>query len=147
MVKRLENQLETRQEYELIRSIPGVGLETGSALLAEIGDISRFGSDRQLISFAGLDLVNYQSGQFQGTPRISKRGRSLIRKAVYQAVNVVVISSKDTAFKRKYRQLIARQGNTKDARQKAKVKLCAKLLRVVYAVLSKQEPYRDTLEE
>lgn len=147
VIKRIENQLETRRDYELIRSIPGVGLETGSALLAEIGDISRFGSERQLISFAGFDLVNYQSGQYQGRPRISKRGRPLIRKAAYQAVNVVVISSKDTAFKRKYRQLLAKQGNTKDARQKAKVKLCAKLLRVVYAVLTKQEPYRDTLEE
>jgi transposase len=143
IVKRLKNQLETRPEWELIHSIPGIGLETGSALLAEIGDIQRFGTDKQLLGFAGFDLVNYQSGEYQGKPRISKRGRPLIRKAAYQAVNVSVISSRPNLFKRKYQEILAKQGNTKDVRQKAKVKLCAKLLRIVFAVLSKQEPYRE----
>ena len=145
IAKRLGHLLETNPDYELLCTIPGIGLETGSALLAEIGDIGRFASDRHLLSYAGFDLVSYQSGQFQGKPRISKRGRPLIRKVAYQAVNVVIISSKDNAFKRKYRQIIATQGNSKDVRQKAKVKLCSKLLRVVYAVLSKRSPYQEGL--
>jgi len=145
IVKRLGNLLETSTDYALICSIPGVGQEIGSTLLAEIGDIRRFGSERQLLSFAGFDLVNYQSGQYMGKPRISKRGRPLIRKAAYQAVNVSVISRRENVFQRSYRQILAKQGESKDVRQKAKVKLCAKLLRIVYAVLSKQEPYRDTL--
>lgn len=145
IVKRMTNLLERRDDYDLIRSIPGIGLETGSAFLAEIGDIGRFGTDRQLISFAGLDLVNYQSGNFEGKPRISKRGRPLIRKVAYQAVNATIISSRDNALKRKYREIIAKQGNTKDVRQKAKLKLCAKLLRIVFAVLSKKEPYQESL--
>jgi len=145
VVKRLKNQLETNTDYELIASIPGIALEIGSALLAEIGDVRRFGSDRQLLSFAGFDLVNYQSGEYQGKPRISKRGRPLIRKVAYQAVNVSVISRQDNVFRRAYRQILAKQGETRDVKQKAKIKLCAKLLRIVFAVLSKQEPYRDTL--
>jgi len=145
IVKRLENLLDRNEDYELITTIPGVGFETGSALLAEIGDIGRFGTDRQLLSFAGLDLVNYQSGAFEGRPRISKRGRPLIRKVAYQAINAAIIASRDNAFKRKYREIVAKQGNNKDVRQKAKLKLCAKLLRVVYAVLSKREPYQEVL--
>jgi len=147
IVKRLSHLLETNADYALLQTIPGIGLEIGSALLAEIGDISRFNSDRQLLSFAGFDLVSYQSGQYQSPARISKRGRPLIRKVAYQAVSVVTMSSKETGLKRKYRQIIARQGNTKETRQKAKVKLCAKLLRIVYAVLSKKEPYRDQAED
>jgi transposase len=145
VVKRLKNLLETNTDYALIASIPGIALEIGSVLLAEIGDVRRFGSDRQLLSFAGFDLVNYQSGEYQGKPRISKRGRPLIRKVAYQAVNVSVISRQDNVFQRAYRQILAKQGETKDVKQKAKIKLCAKLLRIVFAVLSKQEPYRDTL--
>ena len=144
--KRLKNLLETNKDYELLHSIPGVGLEIGSALLAEIGDIHRFGSDRQLISFAGFDLVNYQSGNFVGKPRISKRGRPLIRKVAYQAINIAVIGSQDNLFKRSYRQIIA-QNNTKDARQKATIKLCAKFLRIVFAVLSKKEPFDASLSD
>lgn len=145
IVKRMTNLLDRRDDYALITSIPGIGLETGSALLAEIGDIGRFGTDRQLLSFAGLDLVNYQSGNFEGKPRISKRGRPLIRKAVYQAVNATIIARKDNVLNRKYREIVAKQGNTKDVRKKAKLKLCAKLLRIVHAVLSKREPYREDL--
>jgi len=143
IVKRLTADLETNEDYELIRTIPGVGLETGSALLAEIGDISRFGSDRQLISFAGLDLVSYQSGEYSGPARVSKRGRPLIRKVAYQAVNAALLARKPNILNRKYREIVAKQGQTKDVRQKAKVKLCAKLLRIVFAVLTKREPYRE----
>jgi transposase len=143
IVKRLRADLETNEDYELISSIPGVGLETGSALLAEIGDISRFGVDRQLISFAGLDLVSYQSGEYTGPARVSKRGRPLIRKVAYQAVNAALLARKPNIFNRRYREIIAKQGQTKDVRQKAKVKLCAKLLRIVFAVLTKREPYRE----
>jgi transposase len=37
IVKRIEHKLEASPEYALIHTIPGIGLETGSALLAEIG--------------------------------------------------------------------------------------------------------------
>lgn len=141
--KRLKLMLEANPDHELLQTIPGVGLEIGAALLAEIGDIQRFGSDKQLLSFAGLDLVSYQSGQYQGTPRISKRGRPLIRKVAYQAISVSIISSKDNPFRRQYRQIIAKQGDKADVKMKARIKLCAKLLRIVFAVLSKKEPYRD----
>ncbi len=70
----------------------------------------------------------------------------MIRKVAYQAINISVITSQDNLFKRKYRQIIA-QSNTKDARQKAKVKLCAKFLRIVFAVLSKKEPFRESLAD
>jgi transposase len=143
IVKRLRANLETNEDYELITSIPGVGLETGSALLAEIGDIGRFSADRQLLSFAGLDLVSYQSGEYAGPPRVSKRGRPLIRKVAYQAINAALLARKPNIFNRRYREIIAKQGNTKDARQKAKVKLSAKLLRIVFAVLTKREPFRE----
>ena len=102
-------------------------------------------SERQLLSFAGLDLVNYQSGQFAGTPRISKRGRPLIRKVAYQAVNAALLARQPNVLKRRYAEILAQHGNTKDTRQKAKVKLCAKLLRIVFAVLTKKEPYRESL--
>jgi transposase len=143
VTQRLLHKLEVNEAYQLITTIPGVGFETGSVLISEIGDVHRFSSDKQLISFAGFDLVNYQSGEYQGKPRISKRGRPLIRKATYQAINSAIISSRPNLFNRKYREIRAKQGNTKDIRKKARIKLCAKLLRIVYAVLTKKQAFRD----
>jgi len=147
IAKRIGHLLEVNPQYQLISTIPGIAQEIGAALLAEIGDINRFGNERQLLSFAGLDLVNHQSGNYTGTPRLSKRGRPLIRKVTFQAVNVSILCTKSNPIAVKYRQIVATQGDTKDVRQKAKIKLCAKLLRMVYAVLKNQEPYRDSLAD
>ena len=69
----------------------------------------------------------------------------MIRRAAYQAVNISLISPRDNLLQRRYREITAKQGDTKDVRQKAKVKLCAKLVRIVFAVLSKKEPYQEAL--
>jgi transposase len=71
------------QEMEIITSIDGIGSSTAAAFLAEIGNISNFSSHKSLIAFAGLDPTVYQSGKFQGTSRISKRGNRHLRRLVY----------------------------------------------------------------
>ena len=38
----------------MLRTLPGVGEATALVMLAEIGDLSRFGSARKLASWAGL---------------------------------------------------------------------------------------------
>ena len=51
----------------LITTIPGIGHVCGAAILAEIGDISRFESPGKLVAFAGCDPTVFASGQFQST--------------------------------------------------------------------------------
>lgn len=48
--------------FPLLRSIPGVGELTAATILAEIGDISRFLTPKQLVAFAGLDPAVFESG-------------------------------------------------------------------------------------
>ena len=72
-------------------SIPGVGTQTGAIILAEIGDINRFKSDDALLAYAGLDPSVYQSGNYEGNFKISKRGSSILRWAIFQAAKVAVI--------------------------------------------------------
>src|SRR5450756_1444462 len=53
--KKATRALEGSPEARLLSTtIPGVGLITSLMITAEIGDVSRFGSHRQLCSFAGL---------------------------------------------------------------------------------------------
>ena len=60
-------------------SVPGIGYTTGAIILAEIGDIHRFKTDDQLLAYAGLDPSVYQSGNFEGSYKISKRGSSIFK--------------------------------------------------------------------
>ncbi len=94
--KQIED-IETLLKYHLeksnttLLSIPGIGIITGSIILAEIGDINRFRSDDELLAYAGLDPSVYQSGKYEGNFKISKRGSSILRWAVFQAAKITVI--------------------------------------------------------
>ncbi len=49
-------------DYQRLRQIPGIGPITAMTVLAEAGDLRRFGHHRQFLKFCGLDLATYQSG-------------------------------------------------------------------------------------
>ena len=55
-------------------------------LIAETGPLRDFRDYRQLQRFLGLNLRQRQSGKYQGQDKISKKGRALGRKVLYQMV-------------------------------------------------------------
>ena len=80
-IKEIMNKLDSK-----ILSIPGIGYILGAIILAEIGNISKFDSPKQLLAFAGLDPSVIQSGNFNATTtKISKRGSSYLRFAIRTA--------------------------------------------------------------
>lgn len=89
-INQLLEQHITESKTRLL-TIPGVGTQTGAIILAEIGDINRFKSDDALLAYAGLDPSVYQSGNYEGSFKISKRGSSILRWAIFQAAKVAVI--------------------------------------------------------
>ena len=52
-------------------------------LLAETGPLADFDNWRKLMRYAGLNLKTRQSGTFKGKDKISKKGRSLLRKVLH----------------------------------------------------------------
>jgi transposase len=63
-----------------LMTVPGVNVQTASTFMAAIGDIRRFASARQLVSYLGLDPRVRQSGNAPARHgRISKAGASETR--------------------------------------------------------------------
>jgi len=128
--------------YALLYSIPGVGEITATTILAEIGDIERFPSSKQLVAFAGLDPSVFESGNFKASKnRISKRGSSYLRKALYQAT-VAGISNRQGGPLNKilyafYSKKLA-EGKPPKA---AIIATSNKLVRMIYGILSSGKPY------
>lgn len=76
-----------REDYQLLLPIPGIGLTAAASIIAQIGNIANFSSEKQSIKLAGLDVYGYESGIGVHTLRhISKRGRKVLRTVLYQAV-------------------------------------------------------------
>jgi len=61
-------------------SIKGLGIVSVAGLIGEVGDFSKFRTQSEIMKLAGLDLYEISSGKRKGQRRISKRGRSLLRK-------------------------------------------------------------------
>lgn len=60
-------------------TIPGIGALSAAVIYAEYGDISKFTSPSQMLSFAGLEPGYYQSGTSEYGGHMVKRGSSYLR--------------------------------------------------------------------
>lgn len=128
--------------YDLLLSIPGVGELTGMTILAEIGDIKRFPTSKQLVAFAGLDPSVFQSGKFKASHnKISKRGSTYLRRALFQAT-VAGISNRVGG---PLNQVLYSFYSKKLAEGKlSKVAIIAtsnKLLRMIFGILKNNQPF------
>ena len=136
--KEVETGLETLMNVipQYITTIPGIALPTGAAILAEIGDISRFESEEKLIAYAGIDATVHQSGQFNASKmHMSKRGSPYLRLALWQAASMAIRHNEE--LKEYYRKKRA-EGK---AHGTALGAVCRKLLIRVYVILKQNRPY------
>jgi transposase len=78
-------RLATDPGYRAIQAIPGVGPVWAAVFVAEIGDVSRFASARQLCSWAGLRPKHRESDTTVHRGSITKMGSTLVRWAAVEA--------------------------------------------------------------
>ena len=111
-----------------LQTIPGIGECSAMMLLAEIGDIGRFGSKEALCSYAGLVPRVRESAGKAGRGGITRQGSSWLRWIMVEAAQVATRCS--PAAKRYYERLLR-----KKHKHVARVALARKLLIAVYALL------------
>jgi transposase len=118
------------EDLNILRSIKGIGPNTGVPFLAEMGSIGSFSSPKKLIAFAGIDPSVCESGKFVGKSRLSKRGNRHLRRAIY--LMAAAVASKNPLF----RAYFLKRKKEGMAPQKALFATAHKLIRVIFALLS-----------
>ena len=68
-----------------LRALRGVGTVTAMTVLAELGDVTRFDSPRQLMSFLGLVPSERSSGSRRRQGAITKTGNGHVRRVLVEA--------------------------------------------------------------
>ena len=147
--KTKQNQLQTVTELlektvmqvphvEKLLAIKGVGLITVAGFIAEVGDIRRFTSPKQIQKLAGLALKENSSGKHKGRTTISKRGRKRLRRILFQVVLPLIRSNEE--FRSVYQYYTTRIHNPLKGKQ-AIIAVGCKLIRVFYALLTKGMDY------
>lgn len=140
-VGKLESEIKliTEKLNSKIFTIPGIGLNTGAAILSEIGNIQNFNLAIKLIAFAGLDPKLKESGNYQGKTPISKRGSKYLRNAIWYSA--MVTCRVDPKFKKFYTN---RRDRGKSHRY-AVTAAANKLTKVIYHVLKNNCEYDSKL--
>ncbi len=133
--KEMKHYLEQIPYSHSILSIKGIGDVTAAGLIGEVGDFRKFSTISEITKLAGLDLYEISSGRKKGQRRISKRGRSYLRKILFfGAINVV--KSKGILHAQ-YQKMLGRGM----AKIKALIAICRKLLRITFAIVRDNTMY------
>jgi transposase len=145
-IEKLAHVMLTDQaDYRLLCTVPGIGPIHALTILAEAGDLRRFGHHRQFLKFCGLDLATCKSGTFRGRTKLSKYGNARLRRALWMAAQVAM-RQRDNSFRDKLGRYTERDRHDADLRRKAMTALTAKMARVVHAVIKGGAEYRPFFE-
>lgn len=88
--KHLKSDDTISSRFAELLKIKGLGILTLATVLAETNGFELFKNYKQLVSYAGYDVVEAQSGTRIGKTRISKKGNSRIRRALHMPSLVVI---------------------------------------------------------
>ncbi len=141
-IKDVEKQLEALGKqfpaYARLRTIPGVGLLTATALLAFVGDGRRFTTGRHLASYLGLTPTENSSGLMRHLGGISKRGDRYLRMLLVHGARSVLFASRRRENPERLR-VWAMEVEKRSGFNKAAVALANKLARIIWAVWRQDE--------
>lgn len=133
-------------DFRRLQTLPGIGSIMALTILAEAGDLRRFGHHRQFLSYCGLDLCKTQSGQSRGRETLSKRGNKRLRMVFWMA-GLCAIHMRENAFRDKYERYLSDNPFDSDRKRKALTAVAAKMARVVYAVIKNGSDYERFFEQ
>ena len=123
----------------LLQTIPGVGLITASAIVATVGNGKQFNNGREFAAWLGLTPLNKSSGGKERLGRISKMGDQYIRRLLFLGMvsRIRQIAKTPEAFDPWFADILARK-----PRKLAAVAMANKTARMIWAVLTRNEPYK-----
>jgi len=144
IIKKLDDQIDKLLEKnellldaKLLATIPGVGKEGSSYILAEIGNnMDQFPNEQHLASWAGVSPGNNESAGKKKSSRTTHGDKYL--KALLTQFAWAATRTKNTYLRSKYDSLVGRIG-----KKRALVAIGHKILVAIYFILKDEVAYRE----
>lgn len=118
-----------------ILTVPGIGVQSASVILSEYGDISKFKSPAQMLSFAGLEPGYFQSGQSEHTGHMVKRGSSHLRCAIMNCCLPLI------QYNMTFAEFYAKKRSEGKPHRVVLSHVAKKLIRVIYTLETTNQPF------
>jgi len=122
-----------------LMTIPGVGEQVATGMVASVPDPKMFKNSRQFAAWLGLVPKQFTTGGKIRLGRITKRGDKYLRMCLVHGARAVLANLKDKQDKVScgIRELIERRGYNR-----AIVALAARNARLIWTLMMKREDYR-----
>jgi transposase len=132
----VKSDAQVHDKIKKITKVKGLGLKSVATVVAETNGFQLFENQRQLVSYAGYDVVENQSGKRAGKTKISKKGNSHIRRILHMpALNVVRYH--EPRFEAFYENLV----DSEKKKMQAYVAIQKKLLVLIYTLWKNGEEF------
>ena len=143
---RVEQIVETdeilKKKFNNIGKIKGLGLQNLAVIVAETNGFAAFENIAQLVSYAGYDVVENQSGNRRGKTKISKKGNNRIRRCLhFPAFNMITYEV--APFKNLYERVYEKS----KIKMKAYTAVQKKLLEFIYILWKKDEAFDSNYQD
>ncbi|SEB46155.1 IS110 family transposase [Paenibacillus sp. GP183] len=117
-------------------AIKGVSAISVAGIIGEAGDLSGFIHGNTLLRHAGLNLAEASSGKWVGQMKISKRGRSRLRRFIFMMTLSLVRNNPE------FRSIHAHNVHVKKMKKMRSImKLCGKLARILVGMARTGQAY------
>lgn len=134
-IRALSQESRYKGNYELLLSVPGVGLVVAMTFLVQFGEIKRFKRLDELCNYVGLVPSMHGSGEKMIMGKLTKRGRKDLKIMLIEASWVGI--RKDPALMLKFTELVKTM-----VKNKAIIRIARKILNRIRYVLTNKEPYK-----
>ena len=132
----LEKEPPLKEKVRKICTIKGVGLMTAVTVIAETNGFNLIRNKKQLVSYAGLDVITKDSGtSVRGKPRISRKGNKYLRKCLHYPALSAIRSA--PLMKALFKRLVSKHG----IKMKGAVAVQRKLLELIYILWKKDQEF------
>ena len=130
------------KKFSNICKIKGLGLQSLAVIVAETNGFAAFENIAQLVSYAGYDVVENQSGKRSGKTKISKKGNSHIRRCLhFPAFNMIRYEVAP------FKNLYARVYEKSKIKMKAYTAVQKKLLEFIFVLWKKDEAFDPNYQD
>jgi transposase len=134
VLNRIKKTARSKRETNLLMSMTGIGNLSSLMILAEIGDIKRFKTPKELISYAGLCPGIYQTGSTERNVKNNAVNKWL-KWIVYECSGRAIML--DSRFQEYFYKIQQRKGYQTGGRAAAR-----KMITIIWYMLTNEEPYR-----
>ncbi|MDT0651908.1 IS110 family transposase [Autumnicola edwardsiae] len=135
LLERVKQDEKLYEKIERIAQVKGLGVLSVTKVIAETNGFLLFNSIRQLVSYAGLDVIQEESGQYKGKSRLSKKGNAHLRAALYMPAVTAVTHNENL------KEFYTRLNKKFNYKKQSLVAVMRKLLILIYTLWKSGKDY------